>query len=50
MTNVYYKNTSSDTNYTKVSFGVKRHNRDKFKEAIQDQLNYLPNVKFTLYL
>jgi len=45
-TNVYYKNTE-DTNYTKVSFGVKRHNRDKFKEAVQDQLNYLPNVKFT---
>jgi len=43
---VYYKNTTS-WNYTKVSFGVKRHNRHKFVEAVQDQLNYLGNVKFT---
>ena len=42
---VYYKNTTSK-NFTKISFGSKRHNRSKFKEAIQDQLNYLPNVKF----
>ena len=44
-TQVFYRNTNSD-NFTKVSFGVKRHNRSKFKEAVQDQLNYLPNVKF----
>jgi hypothetical protein len=43
---VYYKNTTSK-NYTKVSFGVKRHNRNKFRDAVQDQLNYLGNVKFT---
>jgi len=44
-TQVFYKNTNQ-SNYTRVSFGVKRHNRSKFKEAVQDQLNYLPNVKF----
>lgn len=44
-TKIYYQNTNSD-NRTKISFGSKRHNRDKFKQAIQDQLNYLPNVKF----
>ena len=44
-TQVFYKNINR-SNYTKVSFGVKRHNRSKFKEAVQDQLNYLPNVKF----
>ena len=43
---VYYKNTHSP-NFTKVSFGVKRHNRHKFVEAVQDQLNYLGNIKFT---
>jgi len=43
---VYYKNTNSP-NFTKVSFGVKRHNRHKFVEAVQDQLNYLGNIKFT---
>ena len=43
---VYYKNTPSK-NYTKVSFGVKKHNRHKFRDAVQDQLNYLGNVKFT---
>lgn len=43
---VYYKNTPSK-NFMKVSFGVKKHNRHKFRDAVQDQLNYLGNVKFT---
>ena len=42
---VYYTHTE-EYNYTKISFGVKRHNRNKFKDAIQDQLCYLNNVKF----
>lgn len=42
---VYYKNTHA-FNYTEVSFGVKRHNRTKFVDAVQDQLCYIPNVKF----
>jgi hypothetical protein len=42
---VYY--THSDAaNGTCISFGVKRHNRSKFVDAVQDQLCYLPNVKF----
>ena len=44
-TKVYYINSSSK-NFTKVSFGVKKHNRYKFAEAVEDQLNYLSNVKF----
>lgn len=44
-TKVYYINSSSK-NFTKVSFGVKKHNRHKFAEAVEDQLNYLNNVKF----
>lgn len=44
-TKVYYINTPAK-NFTKISFGVKKHNRTKFVEAVQDQLNYLSNVKF----
>ena len=43
-TEVNYMNTKS-SNFTKVSFGVKRHHRTKFIDAVQDQLNYLNNVK-----
>ena len=42
---VYYKDVAM-LNYTRVSFGVKRHNRTKFVDAVQDQLCYIPNVKF----
>ena len=44
-TKVHYEETDSK-NYTKISFGVKKHNRRKFEESIYDQLNYLHNVKF----
>ena len=44
-TKVHYEETDSK-NYTKISFGVKKHNRNKFEESISDQLNYLPNVRF----
>jgi len=43
-TQVNYIKTNSP-NFTKVSFGVKRHNRTKFIDAVQDQLNYIDNVK-----
>ena len=43
-TQVNYMNTNSP-NFTKVSFGVKRHNRTKFIDAVQDQLNYIDNVQ-----
>lgn len=42
---VHYEPTEQK-NYTIVSFGVKKHNRSRFEEAIEDQLNYLGNVKF----
>ena len=42
---VYYEDTI-DQNWTKVSFGVKSHNSSRFREAIEEQLNYLDNVRF----
>jgi hypothetical protein len=42
-TAVNYINVNSK-NFTKISFGVKRHNRTKFIDAVQDQLNYIDNV------
>ena len=42
-TKVNYINTN-EPNFTKISFGVKRHNRTKFVDAVQDQLNYIDNV------
>ena len=42
-TTVNYINVNSK-NFTKISFGVKRHNRTKFIDAVQDQLNYIDNV------
>jgi hypothetical protein len=42
---VYYEDTV-DLNWTEVSFGVKSHNSSRFNEAIEEQLNYLDNVRF----
>lgn len=42
---VHYEETS-ELNYTEVSFGTKRHNRSKFREAIEEQLSYIENVEF----
>lgn len=42
-TQVNYIKTNAP-NFTKISFGVKRHNRTKFVDAVQDQLNYIDNV------
>ena len=44
-TEVHYEPTE-EKNYTVISFGVKKHNRARFEESIQDQLNYLGNVKY----
>lgn len=35
-------------NYTEVSFGVKKHNRNKYSEAIEEQLTYINNVVYTI--
>jgi len=42
---VYYEDTT-DLNWTEVSFGVKSHNSARFNEAVEEQLNYLDNVRF----
>lgn len=42
-TKVHYEPTT-EKNYTIIEFGVKKHNRNRFEEAITDQLNYLNNV------
>ena len=42
-TKVHYEPTT-EKNYTIIEFGVKKHNRNRFEEAITDQLNYLDNV------
>lgn len=41
----YYKATTSK-NYTKISFGAKKHNRRAFNNAVRDQLSYVHNVDF----
>lgn len=43
---VYYEETTMK-NRTIVSFGVKKHNRAAFKEAVQEQLVYIDGIKFT---
>ena len=44
-TKVHYEQTD-ELNYTEISFGVKKHNRNRFEEAVEEQLMYLSNVKF----
>jgi len=41
----YYKTTTSK-NYTKISFGSKKHNRRAYNNAVRDQLSYIHNVDF----
>ena len=43
---IYYEETT-EKNYTKISFGVKRHNRSKFIDSVEEQLLYLEGVKFS---
>ena len=42
---VYYEPTT-ELNRTIVSFGVKKHNRAAFKEAVQEQLVYIDGINF----
>jgi len=42
---VHYEKTD-EKNYTTVSFGVKKHNRSKFYDSVEEQLIYLGNIKF----
>ena len=46
-TKVYYENYGGK-NRTTISFGVKKHNRSKFEEAIEEQLMYFDNVNFII--
>ena len=45
-TKVYYETTDAK-NGTKVSFRVKRHHRHDYRDAVEEQLMYLDNVRFT---
>ena len=42
----YYQNTDK-LNQTTVTFGVKKHNRSSFRNAVTEQLIYFGNVNFT---
>ena len=42
---VYYEETT-ELNRTIVSFGVKKHNRAAFKDAVQEQLVYIDGIDF----
>ena len=44
-TKVYYEPTE-ELNRTEISFGVKKHNADRFIDAVSEQLTYLSNVRF----
>ena len=44
---VYYEETD-ETNGTVISFGVKRHNRNLFTEAVRDQLLYVNNIYYEI--
>tara|TARA_R110001606_G_scaffold245371_1_gene393361 strand:- start:3927 stop:6653 length:2727 start_codon:yes stop_codon:yes gene_type:complete len=46
-TKVYYEKTSEKNN-TIVSFGVKKHNRYSYRDAVDQQLIYIDGVNFTI--
>ena len=46
-TKVYYEKTDAKNN-TIVSFGVKKHNRYSFRDAVDQQLIYIDGVNFTI--
>jgi len=46
-TKVYYEPTT-ELNGSTISFGVKKHNADRFIDAVSEQLTYLSNVKFSV--
>ena len=44
-TKVYYEHAKAK-NQTIVSFGVKKHNRRDYRDAVEEQLMYMPSIKF----
>ena len=44
-TKVYYENAKAK-NQTLISFGVKKHNRRDYRDAVEEQLMYMPNIRF----
>ena len=42
---VHYEETD-ELNYTIVSFKVKKHNRNRYVQAVEEQLTYFSNIKF----
>jgi len=46
--NVVHYEETDEKNHTVVAFGVKKHNRTAFQEAIEEQLIYIDNVILTM--
>ena len=44
-TKVHYVPTD-EKNQTLISFGVKKHNRRDYRDAVEEQLMYMPNIRF----
>ena len=44
-TRVHYVPTDAK-NQTLISFGVKKHNRRDYRDAVEEQLMYMPNIRF----
>jgi hypothetical protein len=44
-TKVYYEDAKTK-NQTIISFGVKKHNRRDYRDAVEEQLMYMPNIRF----
>jgi len=44
-TKVYYEDAKAK-NQTIISFGVKKHNRRDYRDAVEEQLMYMPNIRF----
>ena len=44
-TKVYYEDAKAK-NQTIVSFGVKKHNRRDYRDAVEEQLMYMPSIRF----
>lgn len=46
-TKIYFE-TTEEKNYTKISVPTKRHHRNKYESAVENQLLYFNNVKFSI--
>ena len=47
-TKVFYE-TTTELNRTEISFGVKRHHRRDYENAVEEQLMYINNISFEIH-